>query len=513
MLLRRLILALLTGMIAHLALQALPYFPVWWVVCFTLILVLIAYLRIEIAFLLLFSTFGLALAYHSKELFCLLLPLILILRLVTGPFGRKPEMVLLILVAPVLAALPAWGLPPLEVLVVFLAALLLRESAVPLASGLACLWCCLIGVIAQQSLMGHLLIGPRLYTFFQLRKLTTPYYDLKWLLAGWDAKVFANIGTILLQIGTYFFAHPFLLLQILLWPGASLLLTWGYEMRIKKDKGWVGAGASFLAAGLLIAVPTAIAALYGKLALFPAVSHAAIVLTAAGLFAVYREWDIRSQQKTFFANAKPTDAFVQNLLHREQERREAMSLSESMTMQKDLQDYIQKKFIKEITALDLDVAGSAILKQGTDPAEVTAAFTAFWKFADLAMLSKGARLLNRAGDGAIYLFGDPNKAMVAAKEFLRNLNTQFNSKKNTLKSPFLVRIGLHHGVMMADEAKPGGDVFSQVLDIAGHLQKASEPGEILISQTVYDKLVYKDDLQSRGIFEKDKIGYYGVKPK
>lgn len=513
MMLRRLILALLTGTIAHLALQAFPYFPVWWIVCFTLILVALAYLRIEIGFLLLFSAFSLSLAYHSKELFCLLIPAMLILRLLTGPFARTPEMVLLILTAPMLAALPEWGLLPLEVLIVFIAPLLLRDTAVPLASGLACLWCSLIGIITQQSFMGNLIIGPRLYTFFRLRRLTTPYYDLSWLFSGWSAKIFENIWDIMLQITTYFFAHPFLLLQILLWPGISQLLASGYDWRIKKSRGGLGAGASLLAAVMLIAIPAGIAFLYGKLTLFPVISYAATVLAAAALFAVYREWDIRRQHKIFFANVKPTDAFVQNLIDRERERREALSLAESVTMQKELQKYIQKKFVKEITALDLDIAGSALLKLDTNPADVTAAFTEFWKFADLIMVSKGARLLNRAGDGAIYLFGDPNKAMVAAKEFLRNLDAQFNAKKNTLKSPFRVRMGLHHGVMMADPSHPGGDVFSQVLDIAGHLQKAATPGEILISAPVYEKLVYKDDLEARGVFEKDAIAYYAFKSK
>ena len=511
--LRRLILALLTGTIAHLALQVFPYFPVWWIVCFTLILVALAYLRIEIGFLLLFAAFSLSLAYHSKELFCLLLPLMLLLRLLTGSFARTPEMVLLILIAPLLTALPEWGLLPLEVLIVFIAPLLLRGGAIPLASGLACLWCSIVGIIAQQSLMGNLIIGPRLYTFFRLRKLTTPYYDLSWLISGWSAKVFENIWDTVLQITTYFFAHPFLLLQILLWPGISQLLVSGYAWRIKKSQPWLGAAASLIAATILITIPTGIAFLYGKLALFPAISYTATVLTAAVLFAVYREWDIRRQHKSFFANAKPTDAFVQNLLHREQERREAMSLAESVTMQNELQKYIQKKFVKEITALDLDVAGSAQLKLDTNPADVTAAFTGFWKFADLIMLSKGARLLNRAGDGAIYLFGDPNKAMVAAKEFLRNLDGQFNAKKNTLKAPFRVRMGLHHGVMMADPSHAGGDVFSQVLDIAGHLQKAAATGEILISEPVYEKLVYKDDLEAKGIFEKDAIAYYAFRQK
>jgi class 3 adenylate cyclase len=153
---------------------------------------------------------------------------------------------------------------------------------------------------------------------------------------------------------------------------------------------------------------------------------------------------------------------------------------------------------------------SGKVKHGEPPEEVIVAFTEYWKIVDKAMSRRKGRLLNRFGDGAIYLFDDAELAVVAAKNTLEDL-LKFNESGNDLKMDFKVRIGLNTGDVVHDPAVNTGDVFSRVLDIAGHLQKMANPMEIVISENTYKKIKAKNEFTSFGRSEKDGLDIFVLK--
>ncbi len=510
--LNRLILAIAIAAMGNLALQGVPYYPAWWVAGFTLILTILTYWRFGLGLMTLTSVFTLAVAYHSIPLAVLFLILAAGFRLASGKAGFHPEFYILVIAAPLLALLPRFGLPPLEVLPVFLAPLLLKDRRVPAAATLACLWCLAVAIILQHSLFGHMILGPRNYSFFRLHPPPAEFYDFAWMMTRPKSGLLPQCVTVLWHALIYIFAHPILLLPVFVWGPVSQLLALTSDWRVEKNRLWIAIAGAAGAVLLMLAVPAIQMLAYGRSLPFPWVSYLILLVILGAGFLGYGEWTVHAESKTLFAKIRPSQDFAEKLLAREQERRASLSLEESLELQKELKKYIEKKFVRDVTALDLDVAGSAQLKLHEKPENVTRAFSEFWKYVDLIMLSKGARLLNRAGDGAIYIFGDPNKAVVAAKELLRNLDEEFNEKKNTLKNPFRIRQGLNSGTLIEDPTQQGGDVFSEVLDLAGHLQKAAAPGEVLISEKTFQKLVYKEDFKSRGTLEKNQAAAYGFRP-
>ena len=64
----------------------------------------------------------------------------------------------------------------------------------------------------------------------------------------------------------------------------------------------------------------------------------------------------------------------------------------------------------------------------------------------------------------------------------------FNRDKNRLKKLITVRIGINTGVCFVDEGEKKGKWIGEAIDITGHLQKYSEPGEIRIGEETYKKL-------------------------
>jgi len=500
---------LLTGIISYLSLSAVPYFPMGWVVSFAFIEVIVGYARLKIAITLAWATFAISLAYHSPPVFVLFTIIGLLCFILLRQFPEASLMILLIAGAPCLSALGPL-LPPSEFLVVFLAPMLLSGKRITVTVALAGLWCLLIGIMTQKILMGNLVIGAPVYIFFNIQPLKHNFYDLSWLLSVWNPALSTNCLILAGQLGSFLLANPLILVQILLWVLSSQTLSKFLDIQSMKKKWWYGTLGIICAAGLLLALQIAVLFLSRVKIPFDMIRFS-ITLGAGALMTIgLWQWSRESSGHNLYDKINPASIPNFKLTDPGATDKPSLSLGEVMELQKELQDYVHKKFMRELTILDLDVAESARLKEGVDPKTVTACFKEFWKFADQMILSKGARLLNRAGDGTLYIFNNPNQAVVAAKEFLRKIH-EFNQKKNTLASPFKVRQGINTGQILDDPAQKGSEVYSSVLDIAGHLQKLAQSNEILIAENTYKQLVYKSDLESWGISEKDNIPVYSYK--
>ena len=89
-----------------------------------------------------------------------------------------------------------------------------------------------------------------------------------------------------------------------------------------------------------------------------------------------------------------------------------------------------------------------------------------------------------AGDGAVVAFATCEKAFAAAKRLQTDV-VRFNREENILTLPFQLRIGLHHGAVSAqiDEVE-----FTEVIDIAAHVEGRATVGGIAVTNDVIDVL-------------------------
>lgn len=511
--LRKIIVSMAMGVASYFALQAFHYYPAWWVSGFALAMLVLAFFQIHTAIILTVLAFSLTVASQSGALFLMFVFFTLVMVTVAG-FKDSPEAFMVAMAAPALAVLKLGGMDfPLEFSVVFLLPALLYGNRIPVVAALSCLWCGVTGIVGRMPAMGNLVVGSQFLPLFYPKRAGKNFYDISWFFARiTEPRLQSDFFGMLGKIGNYLVGHPVILIQALGWAIASFALNYFIDERINRNK------RRFLAFGVLTVIAILLLfqlialIFYPKTLVFPFFRYLlSIIATGLAFFGVW-EWNYHLENKDLPKRITPTAADVQKILLREEVRRKELSLEETLKMQAELKTYIQKKFVQEVTALDIDIAESTKLKEGQSAEAILHSFNAYWKMADLSALGNGGRLLNRAGDGAIYLFGKPDEAIEASKEILRELS-KFNEKTNTLQSPFLVRMGLNTGEIIEDPNRRTGDVFSQVLDISGHLQKMAGTGEIIVSENTYKLLGKKGDFAARGISEKDNIPVYAFKGK
>jgi class 3 adenylate cyclase len=505
--LKRIGLALAAGLISYSSLNVFPYFPPVWIPALAGLVLIIAFFQIQTALALGTAFYAITVAYHSPGLFVLFTVLAIGVGMTFG-FGDNPALFLLILGSPALALFSVGTFSlPLEFITVLALAAILYGQRVATAAAAACLWCSVAGIVGMRSFVGNVVVGPPFRTFLYLKVSPRDFYDFGWLLSRFDLAVTQDAGSALARVLKQFLGHPVIFLQAAAWALAAYALFFFLELRISKNKRVFHVLGLAAALGVLAASQFVSLALQSQVFGFEPVKFVLSLLVAGPAFFALWEWRYAAEARAIPERIQPSPSDVQTILQRENLRRKELSLEDAVKMQSQLKSYMEKKFVRETTALDIDVAESAQLKSNEAPEEVVRAFSEYWKLVDMAVLSEKGRLLNRAGDGAIYLFGNANEAVRAARAILRNL-AEFNRRKNTLKSPFKIRVGLNTGEIIEDPKASGGDVFSQALDIAGHLQKMAGHGKILISENTYKKVNNQKDFVSRGISEKDQIGYY-----
>lgn len=145
-----------------------------------------------------------------------------------------------------------------------------------------------------------------------------------------------------------------------------------------------------------------------------------------------------------------------------------------------------------ITVLVIDVVGSTRMKNECDPYEAEWSFREYQSVVARTAATWGGQVISTAGDGTILSFGSPDNAVRAARDTAAAVET-FNQEKNEMAMPFTMRMGLHHGEVMGDL----GEVqFTQVIDIAAHVERVSPVGGLALTQSAKANLSVALDLEN-----------------
>jgi len=187
-----------------------------------------------------------------------------------------------------------------------------------------------------------------------------------------------------------------------------------------------------------------------------------------------------------------------------------LPLSEKLKRYFQLQDSIKSEY-REITFVDIDVAGSTNLKEGESKESVVYSFLQYNQTLDNLAQKYHGEVFNRIGDERIFIFKNPTDAVNMGIE-LQNALLKFNKDKtkNRLNQPFKVRIGINTGDILIDKTVESSDVAEYTLDVTCHLQKYGEPDTVYISENTYSNLELKTGNLFEGPFEfqKDNIKVY-----
>lgn len=130
--------------------------------------------------------------------------------------------------------------------------------------------------------------------------------------------------------------------------------------------------------------------------------------------------------------------------------------------------------------LDVDVVASRAMKgAGERPEYIIVSFERFRSYVSEICREFLGQVLNSNGDELMCFFESADQAVCAGSAILERLDA-FNREKNLLGRPFRFRLGVHTGLSLVDLA--AGIAYSEVLDLAGHIQKCAEPDTLLISE-------------------------------
>jgi len=153
--------------------------------------------------------------------------------------------------------------------------------------------------------------------------------------------------------------------------------------------------------------------------------------------------------------------------------------------------------IQLLSFLSLDVVGSSqmkIIKKPSDHIAIQYSFEEYHKYVREITHSRHGQIFSTAGDGIICRFESVQEAVDAAIEVLEKL-AGFNRARNRLSMPFILRTGIETGEVIGGKDLSVDQIFSSVVDIAAHIQKNSHPGELTISERVYNQISNKRDFK------------------
>lgn len=133
-----------------------------------------------------------------------------------------------------------------------------------------------------------------------------------------------------------------------------------------------------------------------------------------------------------------------------------------------------------VCVLVVDAARSSEMKAAADPLLVEYTFREYQEWIQKICGERTGRVHSTAGDGAVVTFDACGLALSAAKRLQTDL-FRFNKDENRLSLPFRLRIGLHTGEVLGDI----GEVqFTEVIDIAAHIESVSPVGGIAVTDDV-----------------------------
>jgi len=162
----------------------------------------------------------------------------------------------------------------------------------------------------------------------------------------------------------------------------------------------------------------------------------------------------------------------------------SLSYDEARNRYRELGEAIRHRYEREVTALAVDVVHSGGAKSD-NALEGQVTFDAYHRWVEDALAHYGCEgSFSWSGDGLLAVFSHPEPAVAAGRHLLDSL-PMFNARSNRMSRPLQLRVGVHTGPILTDQAAGLGKIASETFDLAGHLQKAAAPNQMLVSERAH----------------------------
>ncbi|HUJ73885.1 MAG TPA: adenylate/guanylate cyclase domain-containing protein, partial [bacterium] len=157
----------------------------------------------------------------------------------------------------------------------------------------------------------------------------------------------------------------------------------------------------------------------------------------------------------------------------------------------------ERENMQELVMFFSDIVGYSKKAQALSPMQLSALLQEYEKILLGQAEAHHGELVKRMGDGHLFIFDDPLPAVLMAIRLQKKLKLFNRYRDDTSK--VVIRIGIHSGRVV----RKGGDVLGNAVNIASRLETSAQPGSILVSDRVHEKI--KDSVHAR------EIGHITVK--
>ena len=167
--------------------------------------------------------------------------------------------------------------------------------------------------------------------------------------------------------------------------------------------------------------------------------------------------------------------------------------------------------VQPVTVLFADIRGFTQLSERMDAREVVNLLNEFFSIMTQEIFRAGGTLDKFMGDAVMALFGaplphprSPTQALVAAVRMQQQM-TKLNAERTQRgETPLAIGIGLHHGPAVVGNIGSAERMqytaIGDTVNVAARLVGRAEPGQILISETMYNAAAASELFQDVGVF-------------
>jgi len=152
----------------------------------------------------------------------------------------------------------------------------------------------------------------------------------------------------------------------------------------------------------------------------------------------------------------------------------------------------ERENLQDLVILFTDIQGYSKKAQFLTPLQLSSLIQDYEKILLALTEAHRGELIKRMGDGHLFVFNEPLAAVLAAIRLQKSLK-RFNRYREE-NSRVVIRIGIHCGKVVR---KGQGDVLGNTVNIASRLETSAQPGSVLVSEQVHEKV--KDYIHAREI--------------
>ena len=187
---------------------------------------------------------------------------------------------------------------------------------------------------------------------------------------------------------------------------------------------------------------------------------------------------IKSGKKVELVKSRPTQPLTPEL----ENEHSLKSMDDLLEYRRKIDQLIEDRFTREITIMFCDVVGSTSYFERRGDLEGRAMLQRYNHLMFPIIKKHNGDIVKTLGDGILASFSDPEVACQAAIEMQQSLKNDNESKVQD--DQIQTRIGLHFGKAVIDQ----GDVFGDVVNATSRVESRANPGEILLSYNLYEKV-------------------------